>query len=87
MDLSKEVIEYACGLPLVLKVLGSCLCKKDQCEWKNASERLRQYLPIDIFSQLRISYDGLEDEEYKRIFLDIACFFNREAKFKVANML
>ncbi|XP_028798985.1 disease resistance-like protein DSC1 [Neltuma alba] len=39
LDFSKKVIEYACGLPLVLKVLGSFLCGKDANEWKNASKR------------------------------------------------
>ncbi|KAI9088247.1 hypothetical protein K1719_029968 [Acacia pycnantha] len=86
-DLSQEVIKHVCGLPLVLKVLGSYLCKKDKNEWREASERLREISPTDISSQLRISYDGLENEEYKRIFLDIACFFNWEPKFKVTNML
>ncbi|KAI9084325.1 hypothetical protein K1719_033667 [Acacia pycnantha] len=47
---------------------------------------LRQGLPKEIFSQLRISYDELEGK-YKTIFLHIACFFNKEAEFKVANIL
>ncbi|XP_028799020.1 uncharacterized protein LOC114754419 isoform X2 [Neltuma alba] len=87
LDLSEELVKYVCGLPLVLKVLGSFLFQKKEYEWRNASERLRQNSPIDISSALRISYDELEDEECKRIFLDIACFFNREVKFKVINML
>ena len=48
---------------------------------------MRENLHHDIFNHHRISYDGLEDEEYGKMFLDIACFFNREAKFKVMNIL
>ncbi|KAI9088252.1 hypothetical protein K1719_029973 [Acacia pycnantha] len=45
-DLSQEVIKHVCGLPLVLKVLGSYLCKKDKNEWRKASERLRKFHPL-----------------------------------------
>ncbi|XP_028766602.1 TMV resistance protein N-like [Neltuma alba] len=87
LDLSREVVEYASGLPLALEVLGSFLCRRKQSEWRDTLEKLRQNLHHDIFNQLRISYDGLEDEEYRRMFLDIACFYNGEAKSKVIGIL
>lgn len=87
LNLSKEVVDYACGLPLALEVLGSFLCRRKQSEWRDTLEKLRQNLHHDILNQLRISYDGLEDEECRNMFLDIACYFNRDAKFKVMNIL
>ncbi|KAL4592892.1 hypothetical protein LXL04_005899 [Taraxacum kok-saghyz] len=59
--LSKEVVSYACGLPLALK-------------WKSALKKLKDIPHKDIIGILRISFDGLEQDE-KDMFLDIACFF------------
>ncbi|XP_028768747.1 TMV resistance protein N [Neltuma alba] len=82
-ELSKKVVDYAGGLPLALQVLGSFLCKRSIPEWRDTLNKLKQNLHKDIFKILRISYDGLDDEEFKAIFLDIACFFNREEKVEV----
>ncbi|XP_054796363.1 disease resistance protein RUN1-like isoform X2 [Prosopis cineraria] len=87
LDLSKEVVKYACGLPLALKVLGSFLCKRDQVQWRDALDKLKQNLHEDISSNLLISYEGLADEEYKNIFLDIACFFVERRKAEVKDIL
>lgn len=86
-ELSKMVVDYAGGLPLALQVLGSFLCKRRISEWRDTLKKLKQNLHRDIFKILRISYDGLDDEEYKTIFLDIACFFNWEKKVEVTRIL
>ncbi|KAM0015023.1 putative P-loop containing nucleoside triphosphate hydrolase, leucine-rich repeat domain superfamily [Helianthus debilis subsp. tardiflorus] len=72
--LSKEVICYAGGLPLALKVLGSFLCDKDINQWRSALARLKDIPEEDILGKLKISYDGLKPME-KELFLDIACFY------------
>ncbi|KAJ9554657.1 hypothetical protein OSB04_018702 [Centaurea solstitialis] len=72
--LSEDVVSYAGGLPLALKVLGSFLCDKDTSEWISALARLRGNPDMDIVEKLKISYDGLKPLE-KELFLDIACFF------------
>ncbi|CAI9265231.1 unnamed protein product [Lactuca saligna] len=72
--LSKDVVSYAGGLPLALKVLGCFLCDKDINEWRSALARLKEIPEIDIVEKLKISYDGLKMVE-KKLFLDIACFF------------
>ncbi|KAJ9554592.1 hypothetical protein OSB04_018637 [Centaurea solstitialis] len=72
--LSKDVISYACGLPLALKVLGSFLCDKDMSECRSALARLKEIPDGDIVQKLKISYDGFQPME-KELFLDIACFF------------
>nr|XP_043629647.1 disease resistance protein Roq1-like [Erigeron canadensis] len=77
--LSKDVVSYANGLPLALKVLGSFLCDKDMNEWKSALARLKELSHDDILGTLKISYDGLKDIE-KRLFLDIACFLGEKNK-------
>ncbi|GKE54990.1 Toll/interleukin-1 receptor domain-containing protein [Tanacetum coccineum] len=35
-ELSRQVVEYADGLPLTIKVLGSLLCGQNEPEWKDA---------------------------------------------------
>ncbi|GJT33265.1 TMV resistance protein N-like protein isoform X1 [Tanacetum coccineum] len=77
--LSKDVVSYASGLPLALKVLGSFLCDKDMNEWRSALARLKEIPDTNIVEKLKISYDGLTREE-KELFLDITCFFRGEKK-------
>ncbi|KAJ9556170.1 hypothetical protein OSB04_010784 [Centaurea solstitialis] len=77
--LSKEVVSYAGGLPLALKVLGSFLYDKNKSEWVSALARLKDIPDGKILEQLKISYDGLEPV-VKELFLDIVCFFRGEKK-------
>ncbi|TYI03606.1 hypothetical protein ES332_A11G351400v1 [Gossypium tomentosum] len=86
IELSKDVVHYADGLPLALEVLGSFLCDRDIIQWRSAIERLKQDSSKEILDTLRISFDGLEERE-KNIFLDIACFFNGEKKDLVMKVL
>ncbi|XP_060217312.1 disease resistance protein Roq1-like isoform X2 [Lycium barbarum] len=88
-ELSQEVIDYAKGLPLALKVWGSFLYNRDVLEWKSTIERLN-IIPEEGISEdaivetLKISYDGLKDSWLKEMFLDIVCFFRwwRECEVK-----
>ncbi|KAL4580881.1 hypothetical protein LXL04_017087 [Taraxacum kok-saghyz] len=72
--LCKDVVSYARGLPLALKVLGRFLCDKDIKEWRSTLARLKAIPEFDIVEKLKISYDGLRPYE-KELFLDIACFY------------
>ncbi|KAJ4717150.1 putative Disease resistance protein [Melia azedarach] len=85
-QLSKCIIEYAAGLPLALKVLGSFLYGRTIEEWKSALQRLKRDLPNEITEILQISFDGLAKIE-KKIFLDIACFFKGKDKDYVVKIL
>ncbi|KAL7607073.1 hypothetical protein Lser_V15G15870 [Lactuca serriola] len=70
--LSLEVVRYAAGLPLTIKVLGSFLCGKDELEWMDALKRLKRIPLKETLEKLELSYIALEDD-YKEIFLDVAC--------------
>ncbi|GKA61205.1 Toll/interleukin-1 receptor domain-containing protein [Tanacetum coccineum] len=71
-ELSIQVVKYAHGLPLTIKVLGSLLCGQNEPEWKDALERLKTIPLKETMKILEISYDALDDD-CKEIFLDVAC--------------
>jgi hypothetical protein len=73
LDLSKQVVGYANGLPLALEVIGSFLYGRSVLQWKSAINRLNEIPDGKIIDVLRISFDGLHESD-KKIFLDIACF-------------
>ncbi|XP_058755520.1 disease resistance protein RPV1-like isoform X2 [Vicia villosa] len=72
---SLNVVEYSGGLPLALEVLGSYLFERGIVEWKCALDKLRRIPNDEVQKKLKISYDGLNDDTEKEIFLDVACFF------------
>ncbi|XP_015168432.1 TMV resistance protein N-like isoform X1 [Solanum tuberosum] len=86
LKLSKSVVDYAKGLPLALKVLGSFLYKRGITEWRSALDRLTDTGYEKIVKQLSLSLDGMNHEE-KNIFLDIACFFRGRKKDDVITIL
>ncbi|KAL5778625.1 hypothetical protein ACOSQ2_009362 [Xanthoceras sorbifolium] len=86
LKLTNSVINYAKGLPLALKVLGSFLCDQSANEWKVALNGLQKVINQEVLKLLRISYDGLEKIE-KKIFLDIVCFFKGKDKDRVVKLL
>ncbi|XP_020972092.1 disease resistance protein RML1B-like isoform X2 [Arachis ipaensis] len=85
-EFSEIAVNYANGVPLALRVLGSFLYSKTIEEWESALGKLKIYPNIDIFNVLKLSYDGLDDLE-KDIFLDIAFFFKGEDKDVVISFL
>ncbi|KAF8029084.1 hypothetical protein BT93_E1685 [Corymbia citriodora subsp. variegata] len=73
-NLVDGVLNYTKGLPLALEVLGSFLCGRREHEWKSTLKKLSKIPNKSINDVLKISYDGLEENE-KEIFLHVACFF------------
>ncbi|RDX62544.1 TMV resistance protein N, partial [Mucuna pruriens] len=86
LDLSKNVIKYAGGLPLALKVLGSYLYGKVYLNRKGELDKMRQFPEDDILKPLRISYEAL-DVSNKNIFLDFACLLKGMDKDRVIQIL
>ncbi|KAK9205209.1 hypothetical protein WN943_015476 [Citrus x changshan-huyou] len=86
VHLSQLVVNYAGGLPLALKVLGSFLFGRPVDEWTSTLERLKREPENEILDILQISFDGLKEAE-KEIFLDVACFFKGEKRDYVSKIL
>ena len=74
-EISRNVVDYSGGLPLALEVLGSYLFDRGITEWESVLEKLRKIPNDQVQKKLKISYDALNDDTEKEIFLDIACFF------------
>ncbi|WVZ16151.1 hypothetical protein V8G54_009133 [Vigna mungo] len=87
IELSRNVVAYAGGLPLALQVLGSYLFDMEVTEWKSVLEKLRKIPNDEVQEKLKISYDGLSDDTEKGIFLDIACFFIGKDRNDVIHIL
>ena len=85
-EIAKQIIHYANGLPLALKVIGSDLCGTSIHEWKDALEKHKKIPHQDIHARLKISYNGLEEIE-KDIFLYVACVFKGFKKDFVTDVL
>ncbi|XP_042962591.1 disease resistance protein RPV1-like [Carya illinoinensis] len=77
VELSKKVLQYAQGLPLVLSILGSDLKSQSLHQWESALDKYRKTSNGNIQKVLETSYDGLDNNE-KNMFLDIAFFFKGE---------
>ena len=74
-DVSKRVINYAKGNPLVLKVLANMLRGKSKEVWKSQLDKLKNLQIQEVYDVMIQSYNDLDRFEQK-YFLDIACFFN-----------
>ncbi|XP_050209706.2 disease resistance protein RPV1-like [Mercurialis annua] len=86
MKMANRAILYTKGVPLALQVLGSSLYNKNAVEWEDQLKKLEDSPDKTIQNTLRVSYDGLDENE-KEIFLDIACFFTSEDKDHVESAL
>ncbi|KAG6676525.1 hypothetical protein I3842_15G156400 [Carya illinoinensis] len=86
VELSKQVISYAEGLPLALIVLGSDLRGQSINQWRSVLDKYKRIPSKNIQEVLCISYDGLDDNE-KEIFLDIAFFFKGQHMDYVVKIL
>jgi len=75
---SSRAVEYAKGLPLALKVIGSNLGGgKSLRAWEDALKDYDSIRCNEIQEVLKVSYDVL-GRNAKTVFLDIACFFKGE---------
>jgi hypothetical protein len=73
--LSKKMVDYSEGVPLVLKALANLLCGKDKAIWESQARSLKIEQIEDVHNVFRLIYSNLDYYE-KIIFLDIACFFD-----------
>ncbi|XP_062021100.1 disease resistance protein RUN1-like [Rosa rugosa] len=75
MELSARVVHHSAGLPLALKVLGSSLSGTIVDVWKDALNKLESIPDDEILKKLKISFDSLQDDHDRNLFLHIASFF------------
>jgi hypothetical protein len=80
----EKIVDACCGLPLSLEVMGKCMQGETRLRiWERTLHRVLRArhdggLDEKIWETLRISFDELNDQE-KNMFLDIACFFCKDA--------
>ncbi|XP_050223812.1 disease resistance protein RUN1-like isoform X2 [Mercurialis annua] len=80
----ETVIRYCCGVPLALEAMGSYLSVKFADEWESELEKFKAIPHSKIQKNLKISYDSIQEDHYRKIFLHIACFFiGRDADYAV----
>ncbi|GMP63266.1 hypothetical protein CsSME_00025018 [Camellia sinensis var. sinensis] len=77
---SKRVVSYCRGLPLALQVLGSSLFQRNLDVWESALKKLKAIPDSQILTKLKISFDSLQDDHDRNLFLDVACFFVEKDK-------
>jgi len=85
-ELIPEVLKYAQGLPLAIRVMGSFLYKRNTAQWRAALEGWQNNPDSGIMKVLRSSFEGLELRE-REIFLHVACFFDGEREDYVRRIL
>ncbi|POO00355.1 TIR-NBS-LRR-like protein [Trema orientale] len=87
MELSTEIVNYARGIPLPLKVLGSHFqFNRSREYWENELTKLRNVPNTVVEDLLKIVFDALDDTQ-KVVFLDIACFLRDEKRDFVERVL
>jgi hypothetical protein len=86
VNLIPEVLNYAQGLPIAVRVVGSFLCTRNANQWKDSLNRLRSNPDKKVMDVLQVGFEGLHSEE-KEIFLHIACFFKGEKEDYVKQIL
>ncbi|XP_048425218.1 disease resistance protein RUN1-like isoform X2 [Pyrus x bretschneideri] len=87
MEHSKMVVRHSGGLPLALQVLGSSLSGESIGVWESALEKLKVIPNGEIMNKLRISYDNLQDDHDRKLFLHIACFLIKRNKNYIVKIL
>ncbi|AET01614.2 disease resistance protein RUN1 [Medicago truncatula] len=85
---SERAVEYAGGVPLALKVLGSFFYSRNLEFWESELNHLeKKGESLDgIQEVLKVSYNRLK-ERYQKMFLNIAFFFKDENKDFVIRIL
>ncbi|XP_061355808.1 disease resistance protein Roq1-like [Gastrolobium bilobum] len=81
-----RAVTYASGLPLALEVIGSDLFVRRKEEWESTLDQYEIIPNDEIQNILKVSFDSLKENQ-KKIFLDIACFFNGYALAYVKKIL
>ncbi|KAG5555902.1 hypothetical protein RHGRI_006525 [Rhododendron griersonianum] len=92
--IAKQIVDECGCLPLALVLIGSTLSKKSGRNgikeiWEDMLDRLTcaTSTPVDkrLYSRLKPSYEYLEDEEAKRLFL-LCCLFKEDEDIRLEDL-
>ncbi|CAK8560417.1 unnamed protein product [Lathyrus sativus] len=72
-DLSKKIVRYANGIPLVLRLFGLHLHGQDKSIWKSKLKKLKKAPVKKVHDIIKLNYNDLDRHE-QMMLLDIACF-------------
>ncbi|KAH0723295.1 hypothetical protein KY289_006339 [Solanum tuberosum] len=92
-DTAKEVAKECKGLPLAIITVAGALKGKDKPLWKDALKQLldaeTRNIPgvhIKVYKPLRLSYDYLESDEAKHLFL-LCSLFKEDSNISIEELL
>ncbi|KAK8464566.1 hypothetical protein PHAVU_010G025400 [Phaseolus vulgaris] len=85
--LARRVVAYCGELPLALEVIGTYLYERTEKEWNIVLSRLEKIPRYEFRLMLKISFDGLDRQMEKDLFLDVCCFFVGKDRDYVTNIL
>ncbi|XP_073021037.1 disease resistance protein At4g27190-like isoform X3 [Primulina eburnea] len=90
--IAEEVVAECKGLPIALATVGKALQKKNIKSWKDALLQLRGANPTNfpqvlenVYMPLKLSYDFLETESEKSLFL-LCCLFPEDYNIRIEDL-
>ncbi|CAL5431225.1 unnamed protein product [Camellia sinensis] len=95
LPLAKQIVNECGGLPLALITIGRALTNEhNQHHWNNAlqqlrtpcSESLSSEVPAKVYQALYFSYNFLQDERAKKLFL-LCCLFPEDYEIPIEHLV
>ncbi|KAL7225481.1 hypothetical protein ACSBR1_020783 [Camellia fascicularis] len=95
LPLAKQIVNECGGLPLALITIGRALTNEhNQHHWNNAlqqlrtpcSESLSSEVPAKVYQALYFSYNFLQDERAKKLFL-LCCLFPEDYEIHIEDLV
>ncbi|XP_015169915.1 LOW QUALITY PROTEIN: disease resistance protein RPS2-like [Solanum tuberosum] len=93
LDIAKDVSKECKGLPLAIITVAGALKRKTKPSWEDALEQLRRAetanipgLHKELYRHLRLSYDYLESDEVKYLFL-LCSLFEEDSDIWIEELL
>ncbi|XP_004296346.1 PREDICTED: TMV resistance protein N-like [Fragaria vesca subsp. vesca] len=90
-DVAKKVAGECRGLPIALVTVARALGDKELVDWRRAAQRLEKSQTAnpddkgEAFKCIKLSYDYLEDEDYKSYFL-LCCLFAEDYDIPIKDL-
>ncbi|KAM7477383.1 hypothetical protein LguiA_025596 [Lonicera macranthoides] len=84
---SQKFVRHCGGIPLAFEVLGSSVSGRSLDIWVSTLKKFEAKPNMKVLEKLKISYDSLQDEADRYLFLDIACFVVGKKKNDLLSIL